>query len=183
MRKIILAGFLSSMVFVGCNTSIEKKENNTKEIQKTKPSNESTTADSKVIVFSLANDEDKKKFGALKLDETHENMLDRNAAKESFDVAMDSWVDIHTRLNTHLMNEKFDWGIKDERIKIFNKIYFKADGQVKYYVYRIYANVEPDKIAAYGKIANDFFTNQKIKLVRDVDFAQCGRASLMNSNI
>jgi hypothetical protein len=138
---------------------------------------------SEVIVFNLADDNAKKEFGALKLDETHQNMLNPTFSKESHEVAMKSWSDIHYGLNDFLKKEQFDWGIDSERIKIFNKIYFQKDGQVKYYVYGIQTDVSAEKKEAFGKLAQQFFAQEKISLTRDADFAQCGKASLLNTNI
>jgi len=167
MKRILVLGFAMLLAFVSCKS--EGKETNEQQPE--------------VMVFNLADDAAKKEFGALKLDETHSNMLDPNIAKESHEEALKSWSDIHYGLNDFLKKEKFDWGIKSERIKIFNKIYFQKDGQMKYYVYGIYADVSPERKVAFGKLAQQFFAKEKISLTRDADFAQCGKASLLNSNI
>jgi hypothetical protein len=136
-----------------------------------------------VVVFNLEDDDARKEFSTLKLDETHVNMLNPSIAKESHEEAMKSWTDIHYELNRFLKKENFDWGIQDERIKIFNKIYFHKDGSVKYYVYGIHADVTPEKAAEFGTAAKNFFSKAKISLTRDTDFAQCGKASLLNTNL
>jgi hypothetical protein len=160
---------LCGLILVGCSTQNKPKEK------------EAET--SEVTVFSLASADDKKEFSTLKLDDTHLNMLNPKIAKEKHEEAMQSWTDIHVELNQFLHKEEFDWGTDAERIKIFNKIYFQKDGRVKYYVYGVYADVSPEKVTAFGKLAKEFFANQKISLTRDVDFAQCGKASLLNSKI
>ena len=169
MRKSLILSVLCSMILVGCSVQNKQKEKQTEV--------------SEVLVFSLANADDKKEFSALKLDDTHMNMLNPKIAKEKHEEALQSWTDIHVELNKFLHKEQFDWGIDDKRIKIFNKIYFQKDGQVKYYVYGIHADVSPEKVTAFGELAQEFFTDQKISLTRDVDFAQCGKASLLNLKI
>lgn len=169
MRKNLVLSMLCGLILVGCSTQNEKKEKK---------------ADtSEVVVFSLASADDKKEFSAMKLDDTHLNMLNPKIAKEKHEEAMQSWTDIHVALNKFLHKEQFDWGIDDEPIKIFNKIYFQKNGQVKYYVYGVYADVSPEKVSAFGELAQEFFADKKISLTRDVDFAQCGKASLLNLKI
>jgi hypothetical protein len=167
MKRTIVTIVAILLVLISCTS----EGNTTKEQQ------------SEVMVFNLADDADKKKFSSLQLDKTHLNMLDPSTAKESHKEALKSWTDIHYGLNEFLKKEQFDWGVKSERIKIFNKIYFQKDGHVKYYVYGIHTDVPAESKAAFGKLAQQFFTTEKISLTRDVDFAQCGKASLLNSNI
>lgn len=166
MRKNLVLSILCGVILVGCSTQNKPKEKKAEQPE--------------VTVFSLASADDKKEFSALKLDDTHLNMLNPKIAKEKHEEAMQSWTDIHVELNKFLQKEQFDWGTDAERIKIFNKIYFQKDGQVKYYVYGVYADVSPEKVSAFGELAKEFFTDQKISLTRDVDFAQCGKASLLN---
>ena len=164
MKRIIVVGFAMVLAFTSCKSGGDETP-------------------SEVMVFSLADEAAKKEIVKLKLDDTHVNMLDPKVAKESHEEAMKSWTDIHYGLNAFLKKEQFDWGIKDERIKIFNKIYFQKDGRVKYYVYGVYADVSDETLKAFGKVAQQFFAKEKISLTRDTDFAQCGKASLLNSNL
>lgn len=166
MKKNFVLSVLCGLILVGCSTPNKQKEQR--------------EDNSEVRVFSLANAEDKIAFSALKLDDTHSNLLNRDISKDQFDVIWKSWTDIHKALNQHLINENFDWGVNDERIRLFNKIYFKKDGRVKYYVFGIRSSVSQEKMEAFGEIAQDFFADQKISLTRDADFAQCGKASLLN---
>ena len=66
-------------------------------------------AKNNVVVFNMGDDKARKEFSALKLDETHPNLLNPSISKDNLDNVLASWSDIHHGLNAHLQKEKFDW--------------------------------------------------------------------------
>ena len=134
-----------------------------------------------VQVFNIANEEDRKHFSVLKLDDTHINLLNPTISKDSFQAVSKSWSQFHYDLNDFLTSKNFAWGVDDENIKLFNRIYFTKEGKVKAYAYRVYNQVGKEKTEEYGKVIEEFLKSKQISLTRDVAFAQCGKMSLPNS--
>lgn len=133
-----------------------------------------------VQIFNVANEDDRKEFSVLKLDDTHVNLLNPTIDKEGFDAVYKSWTQFHYDLNDYLTTKNFDWGVGDENIKLFNRIYFTKEGKVKAYAYRVYNQVGEGKAEEYGELIGDFLKSKQISVTRDVDFAQCGKMSLPN---
>ena len=161
MKKYLSLFVLIILVSISCQKPIEKEQ--------------------KVQIFNVADPSKMAEFGKLKLDETHENLLNPTISKDNFDVVYKSWVDLHQNLNSYLVKNGFNWGISDEKIKIFNRIYFKKNGEIKTYVYRIYNEITQEKAAEYGVLIEKFLEKEQISLTRGTDFAQCGKMSLPNT--
>ncbi|MFD2566398.1 hypothetical protein [Pseudotenacibaculum haliotis] len=134
-----------------------------------------------VKIFNVANEDDRKEFSVLKLDDTHVNLLNPTISKDGFEAIYKSWSQFHYDLNDFLTSKNFTWGVDDENIKLFNRIYFTKEGKVKAYAYRVYNQVGKEKTEEYGKVIGDFLKSKQISLTRDVAFAQCGKMSLPNS--
>ncbi|MEQ6125335.1 hypothetical protein AAON49_14090 [Pseudotenacibaculum sp. MALMAid0570] len=164
MRRIANLYILSILIFcLGCKA--EKNDNKNPEI----------------MVFNIANETSRANFQKLKLDDTHSNLLNPSISKDSMKFVYKSWSELHTNMSGFLNKKDFDWGISDEKIKIFNKIYFHKNGNVKAYAYRIYNPITNKKGEEYGKLIEEFLKSTQISISKDKDFAQCGKVSLPNT--
>lgn len=161
MKRFICC-LLVACIFLGCRTDEKKQEKET------------------VLIFNVADEASRVEFGKLALDETHQNLLNPSISKDRFNDVYKSWTSLHQNLHNYLVKNNFDWGVADENIKIFNRIYFKKDGTVKTYVYRIYAKITDDKAKEYERLMKGFLGEEQISLTRGTDFAQCGKMSLPN---
>ncbi|MFY0629924.1 MAG: hypothetical protein JXR05_06045 [Flavobacteriaceae bacterium] len=162
MKKYNLYFLLALFVISGCQKAVNKEN------------------EEKVLVFNVANQVELSEFGKLKLDESHLNLLNPKISKDSFEVVYKSWTDLHQNLHGYLVENNFDWGVADEKIKILNRIYFKKNGKVKTYVYRVYNKITDEKAKEYGELMKGFLREEQISLTRGMDFAQCGKMSLPN---
>jgi hypothetical protein len=146
---------------------------------KTEPK-EKITAE--VFVFNLKNMNERLKidFQKLELDKNHPNLLNPSISKDSIKSVYASWTKLHQDLNIFLKKKNFDWGIEDEKIKLFNKIYFTENGQIKIYAYNIFNEVTEEKARMYGELVKEFSKGIRISVERDFDFAQCGKIVFPN---
>ena len=163
MKRGIVCFLLFVSIFYGCKVGEKKEEKES------------------VLIFNVADTIERAEFGRLALDETHLNLLNPSISKDSFNVVYKSWAKLHQNVHAYLESNDFDWGIADEKIKIFNRIYFKKDGSIKTYVYRIYNTITEEKAKEYGKLMKEFLKEEQISITRGTDFAQCGKMSLPNS--
>lgn len=123
---------------------------------------------------------EKEKFLNLNLDVSHPNLLSPLVSKDSLQVVYNSWVKLHTDLNAFLKQNKFDWGVDKQNIKLFNKIYFNKNGHIKTYAFRIYDSISEEKENEYKKLIKEFARKVEISIKRNENFAQCGKISLPN---
>ncbi|SED37387.1 hypothetical protein SAMN04487765_0026 [Tenacibaculum sp. MAR_2010_89] len=160
--KVIIVLFFMFLVF-GCNTKKDKK-------------------DTEVLVFNLKDQTEKEKinFLKLKLDESHQNLLNPSISKDSIGKVYKSWSELHNNLYKFLVKNNFNWGVKKKNIKLFNKIYFNKDGGIKVYAFRIYDSVSEINTQKYKKLIKEFAKEVKVSIKKSDDFAQCGKISLPN---
>lgn len=155
-----------AFVFEGCinNSSAEQDVNNPIEI------------------FNFDDKEALSKYGSLRLDSTHSNLLNPQIAVEDFKEVRNVWIKLHQDLNKYLSNNAFDWNSSDSSISILHKIYFQKDGKVKYHFFRVFnANVSENTKKEFSNLLSKFDSSYKINLQRDSAFAQCGKASYPNN--
>ncbi len=135
-----------------------------------------------VLVFNLntISEIEQKDFLKMNLDKNHPNLLNPDISNLDFEIVVESWTKLHSDLYHFLKDHNFKWNSKKENIKIFNKIYFTKKGKIKVYAFKILEDISEDKIIEYEKLVNEFANNAKINVKRDIDFAQCGKASLPN---
>ena len=119
----------------------------------------------------------------MNLDENYPNLLNIKTSDKNYKEVITSWKKLHSDLNQFLQHNNFDWETNSENIKIFNKIYFTKKGKIKVYAYRILSDVSDEKTIEYGNLVKEFAKNIQINIERDVNFAQCGKASLPNTKI
>jgi hypothetical protein len=159
MRNIIF--FVFSLLLIGCKPVLKEEG---------------------VKIFNLNKYSEKEKnyFLEMNLDKNHPNLLDPKISDENFKEVVNSWKKLHSDLYQFLKKNNFDWESNSENIKIFNKIYFTSEGEIKVYAYKILNDVSKEKANEYEGLIKEFSENFKISLKRDFDFSQCGKASLPN---
>ena len=157
MKKLVL---FSLLIVISCTKKVNKE----------------------VLVFNVDDKGTKVELSNMDLDKKHPNLLNPSISKGDYDSVLSSWVDLHKELQKYLNQNNFDWGIDDDKIKIFNKIYFDKNGRVEAYVYKVLSKNTEKKSDEYGKLMLSFLKEIKISVVRDFPFAQCGKISLPNKN-
>jgi len=158
MKKLVL---ICLLIAISCSN---KKENN-------------------VLVFNVGDDKTRVELIEMELDKKHPNLLNPSISKKNYDSVLGSWTELHKELNDFLNKNNFEWDVNEEKIKIFNKIYFDKSGKVKVYAFRILNRNAAKKSDEYGQLMLKFLKGIKISIARDFDFAQCGKISLPNKNL
>jgi len=135
-------------------------------------------------VFSANNSDELSAYGELKLDSIYPNLLDPTVSGDSITSVMNSWMLLHQAISTQLDRNSFSWQSQDSIIEILHKIYFNEDGQIDYYLFRVFNESVNDSIVSAFSVEIDSFTNNFImQLDMDRNYAQCGKTSYMNHNL
>jgi hypothetical protein len=82
-------------------------------------------------------------------------------------------------LSKYLNQHKFSW---QKPTRIFNRIYFEANGSISYYLVNLQnTGLNAGQAAQFIKLLNQFVKNYKIKIKADSRFAQCSPVVYQNS--
>ncbi len=138
-------------------------------------------ASDSLLVFNLAEEDDRRQFQDLHLDADHPNLLMPGLPAEEFKVVQTSWVKLHQGLGNYLERHGFEWEVADRDISILHKIYFTPTGVVKKYCFKVMnKEVTTAKTEAFSVLAAAYFKEGHIDLVRPSQFAQCGKTRYPN---
>lgn len=121
-------------------------------------------------------------FKRLLLDETHKNLLNPNISdKEEYPTIINSWKNLHGKVNAILKDSRFSWNVPDSTITVVNKIYFNANGEVNYFFVNIRnENISNETKDLYVQLLTDNLKELSINLQREEPFAQCGKVNYQN---
>ncbi len=120
-------------------------------------------------------------YNKLNLDETHPNLLNPQISKSDYNSVMKSWIDLHQRIGQYLSENEFTWGVKDNSITIVQKIYFKNNGVIQNYFFKVLnKDVTKEKKEQFANLVSTFAKDNQIEFKRDGDFAQCGKTKYLN---
>lgn len=171
MPKRLLVVLTLLILITGVSSCAEKAEKKT------------AATEEKDAVF-IVNFDDKEAFGefrALNLDDTHPNLLIPENSEADHAAVLKSWSDLHQHIGTHLAENDFSWGVEDSSITMLQKIYFKPNGEIKTYFFRIFnENVSEETKAEFAVLLRDFAEDNRIEVQREGDFAQCGKTRYLN---
>jgi hypothetical protein len=82
-------------------------------------------------------------------------------------------------LNTYLNKNNFTWG---KPTRIFNRIYFKPDGSIDYYLVNLaLPGTDTTKAKAFIPLLTQFVQFYKIKITAKTKFAQCSPVMYQDS--
>lgn len=73
-------------------------------------------------------------------------------------------------LGNYLAKHNFKW---DTTTRCFNRVYFKEDGHIDFFVYSFKSHLSEEKEAAFKKLLNEFIRQYKFPMHGKVKFAQC----------
>ena len=132
-------------------------------------------------VFSANNSDELSAYGKMELDSIYPNLLDPTVSGDSIEYVMNSWMLLHQAISTQLDRNAFTWQSQDSIIEILHKVYFNKDGQIDYYLFKIFNESVNDSIVSAFSVELDSFTNNYVmQLDMDRNYAQCGKTSYMN---
>lgn len=84
---------------------------------------------------------------------------------------IDSYRTLLRDLGAYLKKNDFKWAA---RTKCFNRIYFKADGTIDYFLFNFYPNqIDREKEAQFARLLSEFIQHYQFPLKAKVNFAQC----------
>jgi len=164
--------FTTCLLMIHC-TSKETKNTN-KEVQKS-----SKTAINQV--YSYSNKQEFEAFKALQLDSTHANLLNPQVAKDAYQEVSKAWVKLHADIGNFLSEKEFNWNSSDSAIKVFHKIYFEGNGQIKHHFINVVTpSVSNAKVEEFSTLLRQFGANYQVAIKRTTPFAQCGKTKYAN---
>ncbi|GAB3332116.1 hypothetical protein GCM10027429_11180 [Marivirga atlantica] len=167
MTKTYLLALLVFLSIIACSTK--------------KDEDKALVTESKVEVINLDNRDSYTMEYVKQLDSIHQNLLDPSKSKEQYDAVLKAWQDYHTGLGEILnKSELTSDDTAETTLKIFHRIYFKADGQVKTHLFKVLSPELSDSIKNQftNKIAT-FDSDFDMPLERINDYAQCGKAAYL----
>lgn len=121
-------------------------------------------------------DAEKKGYSMQNLDKIYLSALNSDSAKAVFRGPLQSsfinaYQGMLFDLATYLNKNGFSWG---KPTRIFNRVYFKADGTIDYYLVNLTGTgVDDAKGEKFMKLLNNFTQFYKIKITANTPFAQC----------
>ncbi len=87
----------------------------------------------------------------------------------------DSWKKMLVDFATFLKKNGFKW---NKPTKCFNRIYFKNDGSIVYFLYNFRSGeIDESKEKEFNSLLNEFIKTYKFPMTNKVNFSQCGSVS------
>ncbi len=169
IKNLIRLSLLITLVSLNsCKINTESKSETTEEIAQVK-------------VYDFNNKQELAEYEALNLDKSHPNLLNPQISKADYDTVIASWTNLHQEIGTYLSENDFSWEVEDSTISIVQKIYFKPNGHIKHYFFRVLnENVPGEKKERYADLIKEFAKTHRIDYQLDQSFAQCGKTKYMN---
>ncbi|MCG9970965.1 hypothetical protein [Christiangramia crocea] len=134
-----------------------------------------------VSVYNIDNTKDRAEYARLDLDSTHPNLLNPQISQSDYNEVIKSWTDLHQRIGKYLADNEFKWEVEDSTITIVQKIYFKPDGEIKNYFFKIQNDeVTREKKEQFGSLLLSFARKNRISFQKEEQFAQCGKTRYYN---
>lgn len=127
-------------------------------------------------IASTFQDAEKAGYSMQKLDEIYPSALHSDSTKAVFKgEAQSQFIAAYKTmlydLNAYLNKNNFTWG---KPTRIFNRIYFKPDGSVDYYLVNLaLPGTDTSKAKQFIPLLSQFVQNYKIKITAKTKFAQC----------
>ena len=114
---------------------------------------------------------------AVNVMDSSKGIFQTEKEQEVFGVA---WINYLKELGKFLSSNNFKW---DKPTRCFNRVYFNSDGTVAYFLFNFTGKNE-EKLSDENQIKfqlllNKFIQNNKISMVADSKFAQCGPTTYM----
>lgn len=82
-----------------------------------------------------------------------------------------TWTKMLQDLANYLKKNNFSWG---QETNCFNKIYFKSDGSIDYFLYVFSPALVTEKENQFNTLLNEFIKTYKFGMRNKVNFSQCG---------
>jgi hypothetical protein len=117
-----------------------------------------------------------------KLDSTYQSGINADPALSVFkdvEAYMESYKELFLALGKFLKENDFSW---EKETRAFNRIYFKEDGSIDYFIYNFTPiKIDADKNQRFEELLREFVKDFKFKLSADKKFAQCSPVKYMPS--
>lgn len=127
-------------------------------------------------VAATFQDAEKKGYSMQNLDKMYPSALSSDSTKAVFKGAeqtsfINAYKGMLFDLAAYLNKNGFSWG---KPTRIFNRIYFKPNGAIDYYLVNLVGTgIDDAKGAQFVKLLGDFTQFYKIKITGETRFAQC----------
>ena len=109
-----------------------------------------------------------------KLDSAYQSGINADPSLSVFadiDSYMASYKALFLALGKFLKENDFHW---EKETRAFNRIYFKEDGSIDYFIYNFTpVEIDDDKNQRFEELLEEFVKDYKFKLTADKKFAQC----------
>ncbi|OBX25369.1 hypothetical protein LX77_01457 [Gelidibacter algens] len=179
-KTILSTIFIVSIIFgnSGCK---EKNENKAKLADGEKIETVDNEKIEIISVFNYDNPKELSEYNALNLDATHPNLLNPQISSSDYDSVIKSWTELHQRIGAYLSENGFNWEVEDKTISIVHKIYFKSNGEIENYFFKVLnENVTKEKKKQFANLISEFPKDIRIEFENDGSFAQCGKTKYIN---
>lgn len=120
--------------------------------------------------------EDAEKTGVTikHLDSTYKSAMHVDKKLAAFagkeDQVQKNYIKMLQSLGMFLDSKKFKW---DKTTHCFNRIYFREDGHIDYFLYNFRGEITAEKEAEFKQLLNEFIKTYQFPMHNKVKFAQC----------
>lgn len=127
------------------------------------------------IVIDFSQQENRESFAKMNLDSVYINLLGSESNEAEGDTLYIRWLAFNKHLAELVESNKFEWGIEDSSVVIWNRVYCDGNGNIEYYLYNITdTTVLEERIIAFGEFMKIQLPYLKYDVQRDEKYAQCG---------
>jgi hypothetical protein len=93
------------------------------------------------------------------------------------DSLVNAYTDFLQQLGDYLKANGYKW---EKETKCWNRIYFRPDGTVDYYLFRFRTEISDEKVKRYKDLFRSFAATHKIGIHANENFAQCSPVVFMD---
>lgn len=117
------------------------------------------------------------------LDSTYKSALHADSSKAVFKPGkeQDDFIEAYTNflqdLGNYLKKNNFMWG---QPTRCWNRIYFRSDGAVDYYLFSFKTEISSEKLLKFKELLRAYLTGHKINATASTGFAQCSPVVYMD---
>ncbi|MCM8568674.1 hypothetical protein NE848_04745 [Gramella jeungdoensis] len=134
-----------------------------------------------VEVYDFDSEPEILKTRSSALDKTHPNLLNPQIAKEEHETVTKSWTKLHRDIAQFLEANDFEWETEESQIMILHKFYFEPNGEIHTYAFKMMnEEINESQRRAYSDLMTKFAETYRIDIIKDGQFAQCGKTKYLN---
>ncbi|WP_196886481.1 hypothetical protein [Aureivirga sp. CE67] len=171
LNKILLFSLIfSSASMISCKNESKIETKPSKKIKIEKVYNSEIIPNYDTIAY--------KSFRSTNPDSLYTSVFKDDFSEEDKNQFINSWTNFIKSIGDYKSKEEHTWETQDSLVKVTSKVYFKKNGEVDYFTYKIRNKNISDKDKKYlEETLSDFVKHEKLDYANASKFSQCGSLS------